>query len=108
MVVSFRCTLMEDVPLSRAPTMPAAQISSGTCAYRYVGNRNAHRSLLKQGDSSGATTMAENSGTGFMGLIAGLLIAAILVIGGLFIFGGGLNQGGTDIKVEVPEVQAPG
>jgi hypothetical protein len=53
--------------------------------------------------------MADDSGgSGFMGLIAGLLIAAILVVGGLFIFGGGLNQGGTDINVQVPEVSTPG
>lgn len=52
--------------------------------------------------------MAEDSGsTGFMGLVAGLLIAAILVVGGIFLFGGGLDRG-TDIKVELPEVQTPG
>ena len=53
--------------------------------------------------------MADDSGgSGFMGLIAGLLIAVLLIVGGLFLFNGGLNQGDTDIKVEVPEVAAPG
>jgi hypothetical protein len=50
----------------------------------------------------------ESSGSGFMGLIAGLLIAVLLIVGGIYFFGGGLNQGGTDIKVEVPEAAAPG
>lgn len=52
--------------------------------------------------------MADNSGSGFMGLMTGLLIAAILVAGGFFLFSGGLDRGGTDIQVEVPEAATPG
>jgi hypothetical protein len=53
--------------------------------------------------------MADDSGgSGFTGLIAGLLIAAIVIIGGFFIFNGGFDQGGTDINVQVPEVSTPG
>jgi hypothetical protein len=52
--------------------------------------------------------MADNSGSGFMGLIAGLLIAAILIVGGIFLFGGGLAQHHTaSIDVNVPEAAAP-
>ena len=51
--------------------------------------------------------MADNSGSGFMGLIAGLLIAAILIVGGIYLFGG-FNQSHTaSIDVNVPKVETP-
>jgi hypothetical protein len=53
--------------------------------------------------------MADDSGgSGFMGLIAGLLIAVIVIVGGFFLFNGGFGQQGTDINVQAPEVATPG
>lgn len=48
--------------------------------------------------------MADNtsSGSGFMGLIAGLLIAALLVGGGMYMYNHGMFGGGsTDINVNL-------
>jgi hypothetical protein len=52
--------------------------------------------------------MAESNGSGMSGLLAGLVIAAILVVGGFFLFNGGFGDQSADINVEVPEAAAPG
>lgn len=48
--------------------------------------------------------MAESNGSGFSGLLAGLIIAAILVVGGYFIYtNGGFGHAQTaEINVNMP------
>jgi hypothetical protein len=65
--------------------------------------------VSRQGDAHGEMHMAESNGSGMSGLLAGLVIAALLVVGGFFLFNGGFGGGqDTNIKVEVPEAATPG
>ena len=50
--------------------------------------------------------MADSNSNGFIGLIGGLLMAAVIV-GGIFVFGAQMNHG-PEINVQVPEVSTPG
>lgn len=48
-------------------------------------------------------------GSGFTGLIAGLLIAALLVGGGFYLYnGGGFGQRTAEINVNLPDVDEGG
>lgn len=48
--------------------------------------------------------MAENNGSGFSGFLAGIVIVAILVVGGIFLYNnGGFGRAHTaEINVNVP------
>jgi hypothetical protein len=51
----------------------------------------------------------EGGGSGFTGLIAGLLIAALLVGGGLYLYNSGnLGQRTAEINVTVPDADGGG
>lgn len=50
---------------------------------------------------------SDGGGSGFTGLIAGLLIAVLIVGGGFYLYSHS-NQRTAEINVNVPDVQAPG
>lgn len=50
--------------------------------------------------------MAERGADGFMGAVAGMLLAALFVVG-VFIFASDMNNS-SELRAQVPEVSAPG